>query len=519
MAGPKYGALFHKFRDETVISRNEQYAKWTLPYLMADIAEVSGTGRVIVERDYQEIGALLLNNLAAKLVKLLFPTQFPFFKASASKQFKEFAARKGISELELRGMFSRMEVAANARLFTNSGYASLILALKHLIATGNVLLYRDSESGTVTAYGLQQFAIRRDGTGLMLDCVLREYTTVEALPQNLQDDLKVHSKSKYSRPECQVEKYTRIQRKTHRDGTVGYEVSQQVDCIDVGAPSWYPARLCPWMAPTWVLIPGEHYGRGMVEDYAGGFAKLSGMSEAEALYAVEMMRVVHLVGAGSGGDVDDLAQAESGEWVRGDPNNISAHEAGDAQKLVAADASIDKTIARLAKAFMYTAVSRDAERVTAYELQRDAQEAEYTLGGAYSTLSGGMQFPLAHILLTEVNDLALQGIAIGQLWPDITAGIPALGRAADVQNVLMAAQEIAAVAPIAQLDPRINPQKLVDLILSGRSVDPDTLFYSPEEYKLKQEAAAAQQTAQTAALAAGTVAEQGDQIAQVLQGA
>lgn len=515
MAGPSYKALFNKFRDNTTVSRCEQYAYWTLPYLMADVAKVSASGRVIVERDFQEVGALFTNYLASKLARLLFPTQYPFFQASASKVFQDAARKRGLDEEALRQAFSRMEMASNRRLFLNSGYAALILALKHLIVTGNVLLYRDSDTGTITAFGLQSYATRRDGTGKLLDCVLREYTSVEALPEALQVALRTANGPKYGRPEQVVEKYTRVHREL-RNGVEGYSVSQQVDCIDVGEASWYPTNLCPWMAPTWVLIPGEHYGRGMVEDYAGGFARLSSLSEAAALYGIEIMRVVHLVSAGSGGDVDELAGSESGEWVRGDPGEIQAHESGDAQKLAAVEDQLERVVGRLAKAFMYQGATRDAERVTAYELQRDAQEAEYALGGVYSTLSGGIQVPLAHILMTEVSDAALPGIITGELRPDVTAGIPALGRSSDVQNLLMAAQELGAIAPIVQLDKRLNPQRVVDVVFAGRSIDTSTLFYTPEEQAQNAQAEQAAQQAQQNLLTAGILADNQEQIANTI---
>lgn len=518
MAGPNHKALFNKFRDSTVISRCEQYAHFTLPYLMADTAQISSSGRVMVERDFQEIGALLTNHLATKLVRLLFPTQFPFFEASASSAFKEHAARKGMSEEDLRAAFARMEVAANKRLFVNSGYAALVLAVKWLIVTGQVLMYRDSKSGKITAWGLQNFATRRDGTGELLDCVLREFTTVEALPEALATALRVGAPHKYNRPEQTVEKYTRIHRRT-RSGVVGYEVSQEVDMISVGEASWHPANLCPWMCPTWNLIPGEHYARGMVEDYAGGFAKLSSLSEAAALYGVEIMRVVHLVGAGGGGDVDDLAAAESGEWIRGDPSTVEAHEAGDGQKLEVVEKQIERVIARLARAFMYQGGTRDAERVTAYELQRDAQEAENALGGVYSNLSGGIQVPLAHILMTETSDTALAGLISGDLRPDVTAGIPALGRSSDVQNILLASQEATAGLALAQIDKRIDSTRIVDVVLAGRSIDPKTIMYTPEQQKANSEAAAAEQSAQANLAQGATLADQQDALSQTLTGA
>lgn len=505
-------ALFLKYQDSTVINRCEQYAHWTLPYLMADATEVSQSGRVVVERDFQEVGALFTNNLASKLARLLFPTQYPFFQASASDVFTKAAAQRGVDEEQLRQMFSRMEMAANKRLFVNSGYAALILALKHLIVTGQVLLHRDSDKGTMTAYGLPHFTTKRGGEGELLDCILREYTSVEALPEPLIAALRTANAAKYGRPEQTVEKYTRIHRE-YRNGVEGYSVSQEVDTISVGDASWYPKNLCPWMCPTWVLIPGEHYGRGMVEDYAGGFARLSTLAEAAALYGVEIMRVVHLVGAGSGGDVDELANSESGEWVRGDPNTINVHEAGDANKLQVVEAQLEQVMTRLSKAFMYQGSTRDAERVTAYELQRDAQEAEYALGGVYSTLSGGIQVPLAHILMVEVSDMAMPGLISGELSPDVTAGIPALGRSSDVQNLLMAAQELGAVLPVTQLDKRINPQKVVDMVLAGRSIDTETLFFTPEEQQANRQAETAAASANANLVQADTLAQQGESIA------
>lgn len=515
MARVSFKSLFLKFRDESVVNRYQQYAYWTLPYLMADQREVSGSGRIIVERDFQEIGALLVNNLASKLARILFPTQYSFFKASASKAFEEHAAKRGVGKEELRQRFAELEIAAKERLFTNSGYAALILSLKYLIVTGSALIYRDSPGSTIVTYGPETFAIRRDGAGKMLDCVLREFTVVEALPQELQQALRAGNRTKYSRAEQQVEKYTRIHFEL-RSGIRGFSVRQQVDDLDVGGEDWFPESLCPWMAPTWNLIPGEHYGRGMVEDYAGGFARLSSLSEASALYGVEMTRVIHLVGAGSGTDVDDIATAESGEWRRGDPQSVSAYEAGDAKKLEQLAANIIECYQRLSRAFMYTGNARQAERVTAYELQQEAQEAESSLGGVYSTLSGGMQVPLAHILMAETSTEALTGLVTGELKPDVTAGIPALGRTSDVQNLLQAGQEIGAILPVIQLDKRIDPQRVVDMILSGRSIDPKSIMYTPEQQKANREAEAAAQNAQAELLKAQTLGQQGDQIQQTL---
>jgi hypothetical protein len=206
------------------------------------------------------------------------------------------------------------------------------------------------------------------------------------------------------------------------------------------------------------------------------------MSEAGALYGIELMRVLHLVAVGSGTDIDDMANAETGEYIRGDQGAVTAHESGDARKLQAVAEQIEAVFSRLSKAFMYTGNARNAERVTAYELARDAEEAEYTLGGTYSALSAGVQVPLAAVLLTEENAGALEGLITGDLRVNIKAGIPALGRSSEVQNLALATQEVAGiVAPLLQIDPRFSREKLVDLIMAGRSVDTASLHLSKAE--------------------------------------
>lgn len=516
MAKISHKALFDKLRDDTVISKCQLYARWTLPKLMADFTEVNTSGKVNVERDYQEVGALLANNLATKLARLLFPN-LPFFRINPSQALRKAATDAAIPEKDFVAGLAQSEAEAASRVFINAGYAQLILMLQHLIVTGNVLVKRDSKHGTFHTYGLQSFAVRRDGEGNHLDIVLRQYTVVEGLPLDIQTALRISNPSKYTRPEQSVEVYTRIHRKM-TDAGVSYEVTQEVDTIPVGTPSTYPEHLCPWFCPTWSIIHGEHYGRGMVEDYAGGFAKLSDVSEAQALYLIEMLRVLHLVSASSGTDIDDLMDAESGAYVRGDPESVVAHEAGDSAKSQVVTAELEAVFQRLARAFMYTAGARDAERVTAYELQRDSLEADNSLGGVYSSLASSVQVPMAHVLLAEVKTGAITGIISGDIKLEIVAGIPALGRSTDVQNLLMAIQEIAAAAAVTQIDQRFDIKRISDVILAGRSVDPSTIMFSADEQATIDEAAKQQAAGQQQLLQAANATDQISAINDITQG-
>src|SRR5690625_2347917 len=385
--------LFNKYRDDGVILRSTEYSRWTVASLMADTFERQGIGQTQQEvaRDFQGTGALLVNNLAAKLAALLFPSSRPFFRISLSEELQEQISELGIEDNEVASELARLEMEACQRIFQNASYNQLVIALKHLVVTGNVLLHRDSASKKTTTYGLQNFVTLRDGRGTMLDCVLREHITLGELNPEFQEQIRLAHPTKFQNPNTvydPLELYTRIQRVPRGDTHV-YVVSQQVEGVNVGEPGEYPEHTCPCQAPTWNLIAGENYGRGLVEDYAGDFAKLSELSEALALYEIEAMKVVNLVEPGSGTDVDELARATSGEWVVGSPATVNYHETGAAEKIQAIQGDLEQLFGRLARAFMYTANTREGERVTAYEIRRDAIEAENVLGGVYSSLAEG----------------------------------------------------------------------------------------------------------------------------------
>lgn len=516
-----YKTLFGKYRDDVVIQKAVQYSRWTLPQLMADMTLVSNGQAVVLERDFQEMGALLVNNLSAKLTGLLFPSSRPFYKIKPSPALKAAAQAKGIKEKDIAAGLAQLEQKSCQQLFLNASYEQLVLALKHLIVNGSVLLYRDAANNKTLSFGLQNFSVRRDGRGNLMDCILREYTDFEALPLAVQAVLGTMHPGRY-KPENfgsnRVELYTRVKRGWDTEGKVLYIVSQQADDVPVGTPGSYPEHLCPWQVPCWSLIAGENYGRGLVEDYAGGFAKLSDTSHAATLYGIAASKVVNLVAPGMGADLDELQNAETGEYVQGTEGSVQVYEAGDAKKMEQLRMELDALFQRLARAFMYKGNTRDAERVTAFEIKQDALEAENTLGGVYSSLSASMQIPLAHVLLTEVDEGMMEGIVTAQIKLDIMAGIPALGRQADVQNLAAAAQDAAAIIPVlAQLSNRIDKERVLDVILAGQSVDSSTIF--KDEATMTAEAAAAQQEAQgqEQITQSTTLADQSQQLA-ALQG-
>ena len=105
---------------------------------------------------------------------------------------------------------------------------------------------------------------------------------------------------------------------------------------------------------------------------------------------------------------------------------------GDAAKIQQLASSIQTIFQRLSMAFMYQGNTRDAERVTAEELQMNAREAESALGGVYSQLSQGIHLP--YLLTHEVDSTFITAVIAGYN-PKVITGLPALGRSTVVTTL------------------------------------------------------------------------------------
>ena len=509
-----YRDRFYSLRKGTLLKRWQKYAYWTLPqYILPD-------GHTKVEqpicRDYQEMGALLVNNLASKLAGLLFPPGRAFFKAEPSAEMLYAAKKQGYVELDLQNQLAIAEVAASKALYVNAAYAQINTALKLLIITGNALVFRDTERQTIRVYSPQNYVTIRAPDGTVVEVVLREQMAFGSIDAEYQNKLRgMHAKYRNYQPDSDVWRFTRIvlEQPVMDSGKARYVETQQLDDLQVDYRKEYPIDICPWMAPMWNHISGEHYGRGLVEDFAGGFAKLSAMMESGTLYAVEIMKILNLVAPQAMADLEELNNAVPGQYVQGVPGQIAPYMQGDARKLEDVRAVCQDTIQSLAKAFMFKGNTRDAEGVTEYELRLDAAEAEQTLGGAYSTLAAALQLPMARVLFSEQQKDFEVGVVLGHFTPRIVSGLQSLGRSADVQNLVAAAQEIAAIVPVlTQADSRIDPQKVIDMIMMARSVDFQAIQKTQQQIQEEQQAKTQQLQGQQQIAQAQAMSAQADQL-------
>lgn len=501
---------FQAYRDERVVRKAEEMAGWTIPSLMTDPNKDQGKSEVL-QYDYQSVGALMVNNLTAKLAGALFPAGRPFHKLKIGTELKRLAMESGTGELDMQAGAAEMERLSTEQLFKNAALSRLHRALKLAIVTGDCLLYRDSTLHKFLVWNLHSYAVRRNAYGQVDEVILRQRVRMSALPQVVQDAYKASKPN--SKPEDILDMYTEVVHDRTDPSNPRSYVQQSIDDVLVGEMSEYPEHLCPYIVLSWNIPDGEHYGRGYVEEYCGDFAKISHLSEYLALYEMESLHMLNLVDESAGGIVDDYQDSDIGEYVPGRVGALTAYERGDYNKIAQIQVNIGEVEQRLARAFMYNATQRDSERTTATEVRIVAEEAENLLGGTYSILAETLQAPLAYLCMYEV---AMQSESTGLIYeimqkqyqPEILTGIPALTQASETQNLLRATAEVAELVPIlTELSVRFDPEKIIELVMNNNSVDLESISKTPEEIQGEIEAQQAQQEALLEAQQAGLAAD------------
>lgn len=478
----KLNSLYEKYKDTRLLLKFETYARWTTASVFPTYMEKTELeGNDITERDYQSTGAILVNNLASKLVQYLFPVSASFFRLKETDKLKKFLRETSSESTDVSQEIANLERLASERLFMNEGYAQLHQLMRILIVTGNALIYRNN--GKLTVYSPRNFVVLRDASGTVLDCILKEQVVFSRLPLEAKLLFRADKKEFDT-----LNLFTRIKLISEEGKPDRYLVYQEIEDKAFGDKTFYHKNLCPYIPVVWDLVNSDSYGHGLVAEYAGDFARLSMLSEASAKYQLDACKVVNLVKPGATADIDALASASCGEYVSANPEEVVKSETGDAAFINAIDGIIMRLVNSLSIAFMYSANVRDAERVTAAEIRMKVAEVDKTLGGVYSKLSEQLHPAFAYLLCGEIAPKFGAAIASGALKIDLLIGTAALGRTGDVERLLQSMQVLGAIVPAAQqVSPRFSTEKIVDMVLLSNNIDTRTVMKSEEEIRAEQQ--------------------------------
>lgn len=432
-------------KKSTLMNLCEEYAQWTLPYMFPSVGNPEGT-EMQVSKD--SIGAQAVNHLSNKVVSTLFPAQQIFFRLRLDDETKDLLtlamqqngtvpvedAKAELSKqlVNLEEELAKAENKANEYLDMVAYRPQAVQAAKLLIITGNSLMYHP-EGKPVQTYGLRNFCVVRDVSGQFIEIMTKEEKAFETFSPTIQAQLRNGHPGQTSKTtyldESNVCIYTQI--KLEDDGK--FHVYQCADHVLINTNDvFYTRDLLPWIPLTWNLIQGEDYGRGLVGDYAGAFHAVNVLTASLLNIAAIMGDIKFFVKPASHVDIDALNNSAPGTFhagAEGDVTSLKIDKLADAQFLQAMCERYEKQIAN---AFLLmSAGTRQAERVTAEEIRRDANELEMSNGGVYSTQAKNWQLPTANIVLKQSGFVGLND----GITPKIVTGMDSLSRAAEMDNI------------------------------------------------------------------------------------
>lgn len=507
MADSTLASQWSELHDTQQIEALKEFARFTEAALMVDPTTVENiplkSNNRYIRKDFQSQGAILLNNLAAKMAGMLFPVNQPNFRIQISDQMQRMAQQEhGWDVGQLQSAMATVERKASELLYIGNSYTKLQRAIKLCIVTGECLVYRDSEQRSMAVWNRHCYAVRRDPLGRVCKIILKQSVLTDSIVPVMME----HIPDEYRLSES-FTMYTAVDLRdspvpgASRIATITHEVEGKT----LPLVNTMPEHLCPLFVASWTVQDGENYGRGLVENFAGDFARLSSLSENLTMYEVSSLTPLKMVSAEAASNSEEYSRAFPGDFVPNGGGNgpgIVEFDPGDYNKINAINQSISLIYQRLAQAFMYTGVQRDSERTTATEVSLAAREADQALGGAYSQLAQTLQAPLAYLTMSELGDDITEGLVGEHFKPSIVTGVQALARSADTQKLLELAQLAQTIPLLTGVDPTLDAKKILERIASNSGVDLSNLSKSAEQLNQEAQLAAQQAQAQQATNAA-----------------
>ena len=464
--------------------RGRQCAALTVP---AILPEQGFSASSSLPTPYQSLGARGVRTLASKLLLALFPG-VPFFQYKMDDEaMKQLAdAKRG----EMEQAFASRERATATELDACVFRPAAFTFLQHLLVTGNACLYVPTDTSKnrmdkARVYRLDQYVVRRDPDGNLLELIIRENVDLRNLPPEIRDAVltteKFKDTDKTGLDDQPVDLYTHCYIDFEQDKWVVYQEAEGVRIP--GTEGTYLREEFPYLVSRLVIQPSEHYGRSYVEEYLGDLDSLEALSETLVEGSAASARVVFLVDPSGVTQLKVVAKAKNGDVVAGKAEDVQAMQVNKASDLSVAKQQAEEIAGRLAHAFLlHTAIQRNGERVTAEEIRYMASELDDALGGVYTLLAAELQLPAVRLFEKRMEKrLKVPKLPADIVKPVIITGLEAIGRGHDQRNLQMFVKEIIGILGPEIAQRFINVAELIARSAASYGIDPNGLILSEEE--------------------------------------
>ncbi|WYW04340.1 head-tail adaptor [Pseudomonas phage vB_PpuP-Kurepalu-1] len=472
----------------TMLRRLERLSQLTIPSIVPDDDYKTETDQLT--NGFTSLGAQCVTHLTNKVVTAMFAPSRPFMRLTLDPKTLAQYEEQGIEEAVVTDALANAEREAMGELEREGCREALYEAMSHLITVGNVLM--DLSGEQLVFVGIKDYVVRRNKKGRVTCLIIREKVRYEDLEEDARREYEATGATCQHDHECCTYRQIKLVSGMYRE-------SFWVENVNLG-PKYagkYKPENVPFRALTWRLPIGQNYGVGRVEEYANDLATNDQLSESMSDGAILASQFKWLANPAGITRPEDVTRGGNGDIIPGVSGDLALVFANIGQQLATVQAIQQDYQRRLGAGFLLSsAVTRDAERVTAEEIRIQAMELESSLGGVYSRLALSIQEPLANWLLKQA-DIKIQGTKIK---PTIITGLDALSRSGDLDRMR---QFLGDVTLLDQIQPptraSLNENNIVSDMAAGNGVDKSRYVLPPQQVAANQQAMQQQQLEQQAA--------------------
>lgn len=445
----------------TMLDRFERLAQLTLPSVFP-YKEYKATQDQLTN-GFTSLGGQCVTHLTNKLMNAMFAPSRPFFRLGMDNtELKQIAQQLGVEEGVVTDALAQGERDSMAELEREGCREALYEGVTNLVALGNVLM--DMSGDQLTFTSVRDYVVRRNAKGNVTLLVIRECVRYDDLEEDAQHAYAMANGVCPDYKELNTYKRIKLVKGMFRE-------SFWIEDVDLGDKYYgkYKPENLPYRALTWRLPIRQHYGVGRAEEYANDLATNDGLSEAQADGAVLAGQFKWLCSPSGMTRPEDLAGGPNGEVIPGVEGDLALVYANIGQQLQTILAISQDYQRRLGAGFLLSsAVTRDAERVTAEEIRIQVMELESSLGGVYSRLSLSIQQPLAEWLMKKAK-VNVKGTKIK---PTIITGLDAISRNGDLERMRAFLGDVTQLDGIQpQTRAKLNENTIITDMAAGNGVD------------------------------------------------
>lgn len=454
----------------------------TVPYIFM---EDGSSAQDDLSREYvQGFGAKLVNNLVGKFALTILPPAQPFYRFSPTEEALTQVANgneQAINEIEK--ILSTKEEAVLRYINKSNFRKSLYPALRLSVVTGDSLIEMQDDD-TFRVFNMRNYVIKRDSSGNIIDLVIKEMINKNAVP----DDITVSDNT-----DEEIELYTRMELV---DGTFNFY--QEIDGNKINETTYKDFNE-KFISLPFSLVLGEDYGRSYVEEHLGTFISLNKNLKVIVESGIVNAKTIFTLNPNGMTKYKDFVNAKNGDAIIGNETDIGIVRTNKFNDLQITYSMVQDYKKELSEAFlMGSSAVRDAERVTAREIQLIANELETSFGGIYTYISSSVQLPLINLALSKLKINLTKDVEV-----IVTAGVEALGRNVEITKLNNMIQELVILSNLVGSETvakHINTGSIVAGIVANSGVASKNYLYTQSEVdaitKQQKEDAIAQQVMQ-----------------------